>query len=79
MHLERETAHDRRTNRHFQSLDPLYPPGLDENNAGENMHPAFWICSKSVLLQGIKFTTAVYKFCTLHELKFTQIDAVYKF
>ena len=30
----------------FLSMDPLYPPGLDENRAVDDLYPASWICSE---------------------------------
>ena len=28
----------------FLSMDPLYPPGLDENCAVDDLYAASWIC-----------------------------------
>ena len=34
----------------FLSIDPLYPPGLDENRAVDDFYAASWICSETALL-----------------------------
>ena len=31
-------------------MDPVYPPGLDENGAVDELYAAFWIFSETVLL-----------------------------
>ena len=34
----------------FLSIDPLYPSGLDENRAVDDLYAASWICSETTLL-----------------------------
>ena len=75
---------DRDAKKFFRSIDPLYPPGLDENGTVENLYVASWICSDNVLMYGRKITTAGYKFCTLHlthwlECTVVNISRVQKF
>ena len=36
----------------FRSMEPLFPPGLDENCAVDNLYAASWICSENALMQG---------------------------
>ena len=38
-------------------MDPLYPPGLDENRAVDDLYPASWICSEIMLLHWKKVCT----------------------
>ena len=38
-----------------ESMHPLYPSGLDENGAGDNLYAAPWICYRNVVVQGTKF------------------------
>ena len=39
------------------SMDPLYPTGLDDNRAVDDLYPASWICSEIMLLHRKKFRT----------------------
>ena len=39
------------------SMDPLYPPGLDENCAVDDLYPASWICNEITLLRWKKICT----------------------
>ena len=41
-------------------MDPLYPPGLDENRAVDDLYPASWICSEIMLLHWKWFFVASY-------------------
>ena len=50
-------------------MAPLHSPGLDENCAGANLYPAWWICSKNVSMPSTNYITAVYNFCTGHQNK----------
>ena len=38
------------SNYFYLSMEPLYPPGLDENRAVDDLYPASWICSEITLL-----------------------------
>ena len=44
-------------------MDPLYPPGLDENRAADDLYTVSWICSEITLLHSSAvskdFSTAV--------------------
>ena len=46
--------------RFFLSMDPLYPPGLDENRAVDDLYPASWIFSEIILLHWKIFCTVQY-------------------
>ena len=48
----------------FPSMDPFYPPDLDENGAVDVLYAASWICSENGLVQRKK-TSAAEKFCTV--------------
>ena len=41
------------------SMDPLYPPGLDENCAVDDLYPASWICSEITHCIGNFFVPAI--------------------
>ena len=51
----------------FPSMDPLYPPDLDENGAVCVLYAASWICSENGLVQwkifsaALESTSALYK------------------
>ena len=47
---------------YFLSIDPLYPPGLDENRAVDYLYAASWICSETALLQQTDQVQCTYKF-----------------
>ena len=57
-------------------MDPLYPPGLDENRAVDDLYTASWICSENGLVQRKNFVPCS-RILLLHGTKFfrcTRID-----
>ena len=50
----------------FRSMDPLYPPGLDENRAVDDLYSAPVNCSETALLNRKKILVQRKIFCTLH-------------